>query len=204
MICKPVDCKKEMNSSESDIKTQLDLLSQVVRGLTNTVQQLQEQLATDYNLPPSVNVSASSSKNVSAEHHAAPVKGATCAALWDDIDESNYCEYQSSSGKWYPCVYCEDVVRQMINTQFHMYKKQVEESTCKAQMRSLVAAGPPVWISDKVMHVEDGEHITKLWFSSSKSTISAKLMGALEGDERNELWQRYKSFYALLPEENDE
>eukprot|EP01046_Picozoa_sp_COSAG06_P018873 COSAG06_NODE_1327_length_9855_cov_3.900574_4_plen_74_part_00 len=46
--------------------------------------------------------------------------------------------------------------------------------------------GPPVWVSDPHgLALPEGEtHIQQLWFSSDGAERSAKLTGAVEGDER--------------------
>lgn len=190
-----------MEQENKDFQNQLDLLTEVVQGLTKTVQNLQASLNEDFNIHV-----ANDSESVEDEEviHKEPPEGATCAALWEDIDESNYCEYRDSSGKWYSSVYCEDVVHELLDTQFQNYKDNVENSTCKASVRSLVKSGPPIWISDVSMPIDsDGCHIDKIWFSSTNTTISAKLKGALEGEERNQLWKRYEEFFKLLPENEE-
>ena len=198
---------REKNQENEGLKQQLALLTNVVRGLSKTVEELQTKLRKDYNIIDS-NIDQQDNNFAKVDEeviHQSPPEGATCAALWEDINDTNYCEYQTSAGKWHPCVYCEEVVREMQDTQFENYKKNVEKSTCKAQMRSLVQAGPPIWISDQAMPVDnEDEYIAKLWFSSTKSTVSAKLKGALESKERDQLWNRYMEFYSLLPENDND
>ena len=50
----------------------------------------------------------------------------------------------------------------------------------------LMEKGPPVWVSDPHgLALPEGEtHIQQLWFSSDGAERSAKLTGAVEGDER--------------------
>ncbi len=50
----------------------------------------------------------------------------------------------------------------------------------------LMEKGPPIWVSDPHgLALPEGEtHIQQLWFSSDGVERSAKLTGAVEGDER--------------------
>ena len=50
----------------------------------------------------------------------------------------------------------------------------------------MMAKGPPVWVSDPHgLALPEGEtHIQQLWFSSDGAERSAKLVGAVDGDER--------------------
>lgn len=56
--------------------------------------------------------------------------------------------------------------------------------------------GPPIYISDKhAFALDEGDtHVVKLWFASTGEEVSAKLDGAVEGTEREELWESLKSF----------
>lgn len=56
--------------------------------------------------------------------------------------------------------------------------------------------GPPIYIADKhALPVEDeGEQVQELWFASSDTVESGKLKGALEGAERQALWDSQKAF----------
>ena len=50
----------------------------------------------------------------------------------------------------------------------------------------LMEKGPPIWVSDPHgLALPEGEtHIQQLWFSSDGVERTAKLTGAVEGDER--------------------
>ena len=68
---------------------------------------------------------------------------------------------------------------------------------CQAELRRLLADGPPIYVSDKVafpLAEESDEYVFKLWYSSDKEERSAKLKGALEGEERIKLWNELKEF----------
>jgi hypothetical protein len=135
--------------------------------------------------------------------HNLPPTDKLCLVFFDTIDNTNYCEYQTNSGKWYPSPYCEDVIRTLISSQFKKYIDDVEKCTCKSQMRNLIASGPPIYLYDKNLGVPSTEHIVQVWYCNTNEYVSGKLAGAVEGDERQELWDRYKLFFELLPEEDD-
>jgi MFS family permease len=61
-------------------------------------------------------------------------------------------------------------------------------------------AGPPVFVSDKhALPLPAGAtHVAKLWFMEGGVTETAKLDGAVEGEERQKLWNNMKSFIATV------
>lgn len=60
----------------------------------------------------------------------------------------------------------------------------------------MLKSGPPVFISDK--HAlpldDDEEYVVKLWFASTNEEVCGKLDGAVEGEERDKLWEELKEF----------
>ena len=52
------------------------------------------------------------------------------------------------SGTWKPALFEQSVVEQLMSTQFGGYCKKVQESDCAAEMKRLMAKGPPVWVND--------------------------------------------------------
>ena len=129
-----------------------------------------------------------------------------CLVTMEDIDETNYIEYQSQpSGIWKPALMEENVVQQLLQTQFHQYIEKIKTSDCQAELRRLLSAGPPVYVSDKhglPLAQDSDTHISHLWLCSSKTTVSAKLDGAVQGKERTELWDSLKEF--LIEEGKEE
>ncbi|KAL4139775.1 hypothetical protein PRNP1_015622 [Phytophthora ramorum] len=141
--------------------------------------------------------------------HGKPPAGLECMATMDDITEedNNFCEFQTSpSGSWHAALFCVDVVGQLLATQFHTYMKKVQEADCKAELRRLVAKGPPVWLEDKhALPVPEGDtHITKVWFAKDEEERSAKLDGAVEGQARDVLWKELQQLLAAMEEDKDE
>jgi hypothetical protein len=141
--------------------------------------------------------------------HGKPAEGMECLASMDDIteEEGNYCEYQTApSGAWHPALFAADVVEQLITTQFHTYMKKVQEADCKAELRRLVAKGPPVWLEDKhALPVPEGDtHVCQVWFAKTDEEKSAKLDGAIEGEAREKLWAELKELLDATEEDKEE
>lgn len=98
--------------------------------------------------------------------------------------------------RWKPALYEQSVVQQLLETQFHDFVGRVKKTDCQAELRRLLSAGPPVYISDKhaLPLEEDDTHVIKLWYASDDQERSAKLDGAVEGEERQKLWDELKRF----------
>lgn len=146
---------------------------------------------------------------MASDAHGKPVEGMECLATMEDItdEEGNYCEYQTApSGTWHPALFASDVVQQLVDTQFHQYMKAVQQPDCKAELRRLVAKGPPIYVEDKhALALPDGDtHVAQLWFARDGQERSAKLDGALEGDARETLWQELRSLLDAMEEDTEE
>ena len=129
--------------------------------------------------------------------HSKPKPGMTCLCTWEPIDESCYVEYQSKpSMKWSVCLFGEEAVRQLLQTQYQIYIDSVQKTDCIKEFTRLMKVGPPIWITDKHgLPLPEGDtHVHKLWFMNDNTEISGKLHGALEGKERLELWENMKAF----------
>lgn len=144
-----------------------------------------------------------------ATAHGKPAEGMECLATMEDISEAegNYCEYQTApSGAWHPSLFAADVVQQLLATQFHAYMKAVQQPDCKAELRRLVAKGPPIWVEDKhALALPEGDtHVCQLWFAKDDQEQSAKLDGALEGVERETLWAELRQLLEAMEEDKEE
>ena len=78
------------------------------------------------------------------------------------------------------------------------FVNRVKTTDCQAELRRLLATGPPIYISDKHAmplpeHTGD-THVCKLWYASDNLERSAKLSNAVEGAERDALWEELKQF----------
>lgn len=137
---------------------------------------------------------------MTTKHNLPPVEG-TCLCCWDDISASNYVEYRSAvDGAWLPSGYCQACIEQLISTQWSTYTNSLEKTTCKAEMRRLLQRGPPINIRDpKALPCPEDAEVHSLWFAHDGFEHSAKLVGSLEGVERDKYWQDKMSFY-----DNDE
>jgi hypothetical protein len=116
-------------------------------------------------------------------------------------------EYQTyPSMKWFPAMYEQSVVEQLLNSQFHTFVNKVKTTDCQAELRRLLASGPPIYISDKhAMPVPDEDtYIISLWYASDSNERSAKLDGALEGEERQKLWDELKEFVVVEGKEAED
>mmetsp|Transcript_15861 Transcript_15861/g.36178 ORF Transcript_15861/g.36178 Transcript_15861/m.36178 type:complete len:130 (-) Transcript_15861:1309-1698(-) len=109
---------------------------------------------------------------------------------------------------WHPCFYERSVVEHLLKTQFGDFIERVKKTDCQAELRRLLKDGPPIWLSDP--HAlplpgakKDGDendspeadtHVCNIWYAGDDSEASAKLEGAVEGDERTTLWNELKRF----------
>lgn len=100
-------------------------------------------------------------------------------------------------------MYEQSVVEELLKTQFHDYVHKVRTTDCQAELRRLLASGPPVYIHDKhALALEEGEeHVCKLYFASDQQERSALLDGALQGEEREKLWEELKEFIIVQGKE---
>lgn len=132
--------------------------------------------------------------------HQTPKDGMMCLVTYEDITKENYVEYQVyPSMKWKPALFEQCVVEQMLNDMFQQYIDRVKKTDCQAELRRLLAKGPPVYISDEHgLPLDEGEeYVIRLWFSSDNSIRSAKLNGSKEGEERQLLWDELNQFIVV-------
>ena len=144
---------------------------------------------------------------MSGDTHAREVPaGMTCRASYEDIDKDSYVEYQSyPSGVWRACEYSQPTVEYLLANGYKMYMKDFEKAStdCAAAVRRIIGNGPPVYLSDlnhaDAMPLEAGEvRVDKFWFMSNNSTVTGKLEGSLEGEEREKKWQEQKALLAAM------
>jgi len=124
----------------------------------------------------------------------------------EDITEENknYVEYQTApSMKWSPCNFEQCAVNTLLETQFKTYMDGVKKTDCQAELRRLLAKGPPIYVEDKnALPLPEGDtHVFNLWFAEDNKERPAMLVGAVMGEERDKLWEELRGF---LTEEKDE
>mmetsp|Transcript_16026 Transcript_16026/g.20949 ORF Transcript_16026/g.20949 Transcript_16026/m.20949 type:complete len:161 (-) Transcript_16026:1346-1828(-) len=145
---------------------------------------------------------------MSEDSHGEPYDGMMCLCTMEDISmaDGNYVEYQCfPSMRWKPSLYEKAVVDKLLNEQFTTFVARVKKTDCQAELRRLLTAGPPIWLEDKhaMPLVDEGDtHIVKLWFAENNEEISAKLHGAVEGEDRDKLWEELREF--LIEEGKEE
>mmetsp|Transcript_27705 Transcript_27705/g.56551 ORF Transcript_27705/g.56551 Transcript_27705/m.56551 type:complete len:161 (-) Transcript_27705:145-627(-) len=132
--------------------------------------------------------------------HGKPTEGMCCLCTMEDITEEdqNYVEFQSyPSMIWKPAQFELSVVQHLLDTQFDQYIQRVKKTDCQAELRRLLKTGPPIYVSDKhafPLAEESDTHVCKLWYALDGQERSAKLKGAVEGEERDKLWEELKEF----------
>jgi hypothetical protein len=152
--------------------------------------------------------------------HGEPPEGFECLVTMEDITSANYVEYQCyPSLQWKPAKMEQAVIEELLRTQFRTYIERVKTTDCQAELKRLLAAGPPVHVSDPhglplnnddndatnnaqggtgtTEDDDDDTHIEQLWFASDNRERSAKLEGAVEGEEREKLWQDLQQFIVV-------
>ena len=98
---------------------------------------------------------------------------------------------------WHAALMEKSVVLHLQETQFDNFIERVKTTDCQAELRRLLSTGPPVYVSDpNGLPLPDGEeYICKLWFHDEPTEEkSAKLKNAVEGEERQKLWDELKKF----------
>ena len=123
-------------------------------------------------------------------------------------------EYQTyPSMTWHPCFYERSVVEHLLKTQFGAFLERVKKTDCQAELRRLLKDGPPIWLSDQHAlplpgakkgdeETEEEEtddtvkdtHVCALWYAADDTVVPAKLEGAVEGDDRENLWNELRRF----------
>ena len=103
----------------------------------------------------------------------------------------------------HPALFEECAVQQLLDTQFSTYMDRVKSTDCQAELRRLLAAGPPVHVADKnALPVPKGDtHVSLLWYARDGEEREAVLKGAVVGEEREVLWEELRGF---LSEEGDD
>lgn len=116
--------------------------------------------------------------------HGIPKEGATCMSCWDDVDSTSYVEYKSSTeAEWLPSGFCVSCVEHLLNSQWEIYTTALAKTTCKAEQRRLLKAGPPINIKDATaLACPDNGEVYSLWFMRDGEVHSAKLTGSLVGE----------------------
>ncbi|GMI04290.1 hypothetical protein TrVE_jg1525 [Triparma verrucosa] len=142
--------------------------------------------------------------------HGKPTPDMCCLCSYEDITEEdgNYVEYMSSpSLTWSPSLFELPMITHLLSTQFSTYMSRVKSTDCQAELRRLLASGPPVWVSDKTaLPLPEGDtHVERLWYAKDGKERSARLVGSVVGEERERLIEELRKFVVVEgKEEGDE
>ncbi|KAJ8602583.1 hypothetical protein CTAYLR_008764 [Chrysophaeum taylorii] len=93
-------------------------------------------------------------------------EGLECLITLEDISESNYCEYQTApSMRWHAALASSAAIEHLRITQYKQFLDRIQGTDCAAEMKRLLAQGPPVYVSDRnVLPLPEGEtHVCQLW-----------------------------------------
>lgn len=118
------------------------------------------------------------------KHYFDPNKNNNCYSCLDTLCEENYVLYKDKEeNDWYPCIYCSECIKYMLDTQWGQYMQNISQPDCAATLRRILESGPPINLRDKsIICNNDNSEVYKFYFS--KCEQSAKLKGSLVGEER--------------------
>lgn len=98
----------------------------------------------------------------------------------------------NSSENWIPSKYCYGCVTRVRNESFSSYIESIKTATCPKQLRKLIEAGPPIYVSDPAAFpVQEGDHVyefRRFYPDGTEEVVSARLVGSVIGEERERLW----------------
>ena len=111
-----------------------------------------------------------------------------CTCCCDEITYANRCLYSTNLAPnvWKESRYCIECVRYLLSQKFYDYIKAIQESDCAKELYGLMCAGPPIWLTDGGLTVGEGDHV--MWIRGTGEPETAKYTGALEGEERQQIW----------------
>lgn len=111
------------------------------------------------------------------------------------IEEGTYAEYQGvADGPWLSAGCCKACIVTMRDRQFTDFVHGLQNATCAAQHRRMLANGPPINVREvTTLPCPDDGEIVGLWFCDEGDT-SPQLKGSLTGEARLEWWEEQKKF----------
>ena len=131
--------------------------------------------------------------------------GDECLVCFEDFDEELTIEYQDKpDANWKKSPYCYYCVKHIQDTKWGDYVKSVEQADCKASLRRAMADGPPINIRDKVFESETDNPSGEIHMLRYKGeSLSAKLKGSLNGEERDKWWSEWKDILQTMEVEDE-
>ena len=110
-----------------------------------------------------------------------------CTCCCDEITYENMCLYSTNLAPnlWRESRYCIKCVRYLLSQRFYEYIKAIQESDCAKELNGLILKGPPIWLTDEGLPVEEGDYV--ILIRGTGEPESAMYTGALIGEERQQL-----------------
>lgn len=111
-----------------------------------------------------------------------------CTCCLEEITYENRCFYNTklAPNKWKESRYCIDCVRYLLSQRFYEYIKAIQESDCEKELNGLILKGPPIWLTDGGLPVDEGDHVVLIRCGDTPQV--ARYEGAPIGEERQQLW----------------
>lgn len=119
-----------------------------------------------------------------------------CACCLLEFEKPVYYRYAYLNGNvngnsgWIKSKFCWDTISTMLKHRYNNYIETIYTSKCKKTLCEMIINGPPIWFKDAALPVPDGAHITH--FLVDGIEISAIYEGAINGEERQKLWDSLK------------
>lgn len=125
----------------------------------------------------------------------------SCSFCWDDLSDDNMCSYRTFLKKeWLPSAWCVTCVKAYLGTQHQAWIDGVRNATCPKELQRLIDVGPPIWLHDaKTFVVPEGDHLYE--FNHNNETFSARLVNAVEGADREKLWNEMRAVMYVKAQE---
>ena len=111
-----------------------------------------------------------------------------CQVCYDDLSDNNrimYCltDYDVKpvfdTICWRPSVYCFHCVKYLISNQFDNYLTNLQKLDCKAELKRLLACGPPTYVRDHIVFSEHPKHEPRWHYCKETDVYEAKVVQSL-------------------------
>lgn len=123
-----------------------------------------------------------------------------CVFCCEDLTSENFVEYRArDNGPWLRSLYCQDCIEsQFIAKQWSSYLDKIAKADCAAALKRVLSDKPPINVKDAGLPCgDDSPHngeVESFYFHRDAQIHSAKLVGSLEGAERDAFYADKLSF----------
>lgn len=126
-----------------------------------------------------------------------------CCCLFDfEDDHKLIVEYQTKKySKWYLSPYCWECTDMLIKFQWELYVKSIEKADCAASLRRAIQKRPPVNLRIECDEPYIQCEVYQLRLKHNQEIIPCKLVGSLEGDERQKWWDEKKQICKIIEQD---